>query len=958
MGFFKNFVKALTDPVTIVTAVVSTAVAGPAGGFRAFAVAAAKKAVLTAALTSAAQSLSPKPKLGDFASFSSDATGRTQMVKQPITARRAVYGQTRVSGPLAFIESTDDDKYLHLVVLLAAHECQEITTVYLNDEALTLDGSGNVTAPSRYANLVRVKKHLGAENQAADSTLVSEVSGWTDQHRLRGICYLYVRLEFDADAFPNGIPNISALVKGKKLYDPRTGSTAYSTNPALVIRDYLTNASYGFAASTTEVDDTAFQTAANICDEDVTLAAGGTENRYECHGTINSANSPRQTLESLLSSCGGVMTYTNGVFGIKAAKYVTPTLTLTNDDLRGPIGVQTKRSRRDNFNAVKGVFAPASTNYVPTDYPAYTSATFEAEDGGIQQFLDYDLPYTQSSAMAQRLAKVALFRNRQQVTMDFPANLKAFQLAVGDTVQVTNDRFGFDAKVFEVAEWSLVFEGGDNGTAMGVDLMLRELASSVFDWDAEEADFLQDNSVLPNPFDLTAPSMTVTDEVRALNQTAISVLVVEVASPSIYAKQFEVQAKKTTDSDYTVLGIGSGNVFELVDVEDNAVYDVRSRIINGLGVRSPFNSQQRQIVGKTAPPEDVTGFSVNIIGTEAHLSWTPVGDLDLSHYHVRHARETTGATYSNSIDLAPKVSRPANTVIVPAMTGTYFIKAVDKLGNASTNATSKVAIIEDIKGLNVVETSTQHPTFGGTKTGVVVVDDALKLKSSINFDDLTGNFDDAPGLFDGAGGNTGTSGTYDFDDYVDLGAVYTSRVTATVNVEREEYSVLFDDREGLFDSAVGLFDGDVQAFDDTNVELQVAVTEDDPAGSPTYTDFAPFFVGDYKARAFKFRAILKSTDEQASPKVTALSVSVDMPDRTIAVADTASGAGSKVITFSPAFKAVQGIGISASNLNSGDYYGITAKSAAGFTITFYDSSDTAVNRTFDYVAKGYGEVAT
>ncbi len=134
---------------------------------------------------------------------------------------------------------------------------------------------------------------------------------------------------------------------------------------------------------------------------------------------------------------------------------------------------------------------------------------------------------------------------------------------------------------------------------------------------------------------------------------------------------------------------------------------------------------------------------------------------------MRHARETTGATYSNSIDLAPKVSRPANTVIVPAMTGTYFIKAVDKLGNASTNATSKVAIIEDIKGLNAVATSTQHPAFSGTKSGTVVVGGVLKLKSSINFDDLTGNFDDAPGLFDGAGGQHGTTGTYDFDNYVD-----------------------------------------------------------------------------------------------------------------------------------------------------------------------------------------------
>ena len=126
-----------------------------------------------------------------------------------------------------------------------------------------------------------------------------------------------------------------------------------------------------------------------------------------------------------------------------------------------------------------------------------------------------------------------------------------------------------------------------------------------------------------------------------------------------------------------------------------------------------------------------------------------------------------------------------------------------------------------------------------------------------------------------------------------LGEVYTSRVTATVNVTRVDYVVLFDSREGLFDDATGTFDGDAQAFDDTNVELQIAVTDDDPAGSPTYTAFKPFFVGDYKARAFKFRAILTSADEQASPEVSALSVTIDMPDRTIAVADTASGAGAK-----------------------------------------------------------------
>ena len=576
---------------------------------------------------------------------------------------------------------------------------------------------------------------------------------------------------------------------------------------------------------------------------------------------------------------------------------------------------------------------------------------------GVQQFLDYDLTYTTSSAMAQRLAKVALFRNRQQVTMEVSCNLAAFKLDVGDTIQFTNERFGFSNKVFEVAEWQMGVASSGDSIVLTVGLLLRELNSAVFDWDAEETAFLLDNTTLPDPFTLTPPGVTVTDELQIFNQKAVSVLVIDVSSSSSYANQFEVEAKKSGATEYISLGTSASNRFELVDVEDNAVYDVRARIVNAIGVRSPFTTDQHQVVGKTAPPADVTDFSVNIIETQAHLSWTPVADLDLSHYIIRHARETSGAEYANAVTIAEKVSRPANTAIVPAMTGTYFIKAVDKLGNASTNPTNKVAIIESIKGLNAVATSTQSPTFAGAKSSTVVTDSKLILDTSINFDDATGDFDDASGSFDGGSGNVASEGTYDFDSVVDLGSVYTSRVTANINVTRADYVNLFDDAEGLFDDRTGTFDGDVQAFDDTNVELFIATTEDDPAGSPTFTDFRKFFVGDYKARGLKFRAVLKTSDNETTPEVTQLSVTVDMPDRVVSEADVSSGVGSKAITFSPAYKAVQGIGIAAQDLQSGDYYVITGKSATGFTITFYNSSDAVISRTFDYVAKGYGELA-
>ena len=84
-----------------------------------------------------------------------------------------------------------------------------------------------------------------------------------------------------------------------------------------------------------------------------------------------------------------------------------------------------------------------------------------------------------------------------------------------------------------------------------------------------------------------------------------------------------------------------------------------------------------------------------------------------------------------------------------------------------------------------------------------------------------------------------------------------------------------------------------------------------------------------------------------------------MPERVYSEKDIASttSASGKAITFSPAFKEIEGIGISASNLTSGDYYVITSKSSTGFTIEFFNSSNATVDRTFDYVVRGYGELA-
>ena len=212
----------------------------------------------------------------------------------PAADHAIIYGQQRVGGVVFYRSTTENQQYLHTLLAFAGHEVEEIGTVYADDIALTIDSSGYVTNDqfvikdddnnfSSYA--LRIKKHLGASDQTADADLVAEDSAWTADHRARGVAYIYIRASFDPNVFPRGLPNFSAIVKGKKVYDPRSASTVWSDNAALCLRDYLVS-DYGLGAETTEINDTQFFAAANLCDETVNLSAGGTEKRYTVNGSF------------------------------------------------------------------------------------------------------------------------------------------------------------------------------------------------------------------------------------------------------------------------------------------------------------------------------------------------------------------------------------------------------------------------------------------------------------------------------------------------------------------------------------------------------------------------------------------------------------------------------------------------------------------------------------------------
>lgn len=803
--------------------------------------------LVSTAMGAALNALAPKPNLaGIGASRGYSINGESGAALD----HQIIYGEARVGGVRVYDEATgSNNDFLHRILAFAGHEIDSYQQIYLNDEVVTLDGTGNVTSPARYNGYVRIKRYFGTTAQTADADLVTETASstggqWTSNHRLQGIAYLYVRFKYNADVFPNGIPSVSAVIRGKKVFDPRTSTTAWSNNPALCLRDYLTS-DYGLAQATTKIDDAGVIAAANICDETV-----DSEKRYTCNGSFLTSFQPSQNLSDILTSMGGLLWYSQGKWRMKAAKYITPTVTLDENDLRSGISLSTRHSRRSNFNTVKGKFKGPESDWQEADYPAVTDPSFVSADNNIVNTLDFTLPYTTSSKTAQRLANIALRRNREQLTFSASFGLKAFQVEVGDFVYINNSRFGWTNKVFEVTNWTF---GLTEGLDLQVQMTLREISSAVFT--AEPAQVFENNNTnLPSPFYVEPVGISLDGEVRIINENLTDVILATVTTSNpANIERVEVQFKKSTDSAWTVVGVGDVGTYEVLVVDSKATYDFRVRSYNYLGVKSDWRTYNAfQPVGLAAPPADVTNFRANLNGPSINLEWNAVPDLDLSYYLVRHALEESGATFANATTAVEKVSRPATVVSVPTRPGTYLIRAYDKLGNASVNSTSVVIPAAALETFTNNLTQTDSPTFTGTKTSCSVVSSQLRITTTTS---------------------PPSTATYDFSNYIDTGAVRRVRARVDINVNRfDSNAALFDSIPGLFDSFPGLFDdftGGSQ-FADTDVLTYISITQQDPAGTPTWSSYQLFKAGDFYGRAFRFRVELKSQTSGVTPSISGL----------------------------------------------------------------------------------------
>lgn len=804
-------------------------------------------------------SLFAKPQQASYGGQLQRDPGSKLTLPHAADAKNIVFGKARVAGNIVFWCTTSNNRVLNLIVEWAGHEIDGYEELYFGDEVVPLDGAGH--ALGKWQSYVFYGDLLGTDDQAAWGFL-TQISGgkWTAAHRGAGVAYSYIALHRNPSLFSQGLPNMWRVVRGRKVYDPRTDTTGWSDNAALVVAAWLNDSKYGRGISYDDMDLDALETAANVCDELIPLKEGSTEKRYTANGVLTSDTPFIDNLEKLLSASLGKAMFIGGKWTIKAAAWEEPQFpAFTLADFRSTFNVQFFQAKADTFNAAKGTYNNPARLWRKDDFPAITSSVYEAEDGGPREFKDVYLEFTNSAAMCQRLARIDLRKARQPITFTAPLKPKGLRAVPGDVERFTIAEMGWVDKPFEVLSVTHILgfgPGGDNGQGqgvIGVDLELRETAEEIFDWNPALDESVMDpapNTNLPDLYNVIPPSNLVVSEdlyeTRNPGVKARAILSWQ-ASPDAFVREYQPLYRLQGATDWVRLPRVTGLTATIDDIVPGT-WEFGVAACNRVTESVPLTHLQ-EIQGLLAPPSSPAGVSGVVLGNAVLFDWDPTVDADVrvgGSMVVRHSPATGGAAWETATFVKAFPGSSAGGAI-PAASGTYLLKWRDSSGQFSTGAAVWTISQANADGWSVLDSLNEDPAFGGTKTGCSVVSSNLVTDTGVS------------------------TASYRFGP-IDLGVVKNVRVTGLVQSQIVNVNDLWDSAE-MMDSAE-LWD-EVVSGNEATARLRVRKTDDDPAGTPAWGEWTPFLAAEFAGRGFEFELAIAVADTDYGMLIQELGVVVE-----------------------------------------------------------------------------------
>ena len=410
-----------------------------------------------------------------------------QAIREGVTPRKMSAGTVRLGPDAHMVYDVSGEDFIRFLAINDG-PIQSYETHYLQSEQVTLDGSLLVdnSIDGKWDGLVRIETTLGATDQAALASLVTDYGPWTSDHRCRGVAAVYIKQtpvpasdararHIHAELFYNCV-----IKAASDIYDPRDQTTGWSDNAALVALWYLRHPQ-GRNLPDTLIDFDSFSVAADTCDELVTLAAGGTEKRYRSNATIARDEEPNDVLQRMLENMDASPTFdSEGKMGVRiSTAAVTNLLTFTEDQVR-ETSFRSYQRAVDRYDRVEGAITSIDHEYQEIS-TSWGNETGLATNGA--RIFEYNLPYCPTHTQAQRLMKKRFLRLTAAEQGVIQTDLSGYFAWPGTTVVLGWDTAETD-KPLRVKSRQLNFS--DSGWS--VILEVESISDDYDVWDAEESE--------------------------------------------------------------------------------------------------------------------------------------------------------------------------------------------------------------------------------------------------------------------------------------------------------------------------------------------------------------------------------------------------------------------------------------------------------------------------------------
>jgi len=596
------------------------------------------------------------------------------------------YGRAQLGGTRALWDSRDG--WLYQAVMAHSGEIDAFEEWWVGDIKVSLDSGGYVTtSPFRGGKgepYVFIFGHRGTTTQAADTRLKAAFPGiWTDAHQLKGIAYFVTGFgspppEYYQTLYPEGYNTpVRAVCRLSKIYDPRTGVTAWSDNAALCILDYLTHPD-GFGRSMSDIDLPSFSAFANICDEAVPLKNGGSEPRYRIWGVYNLTEDPQDVLDRMRAACDAELYQTaSGKIAIRGGKWVEPTVTITANDILGH-QIEQGNNRFAAFNELKVLYTSPQHDYQAMEAASWVNVPAQAEQGPLLSDLSLDL--VPSNSQALRLAKIHIAKSNPRWRGTITTNLAGLNALGERAIYVQIPELDID-EPFLVTGFTI------SPDLTGCEIGISSLDASAYQWDPATEQL----NPAPVPQDTRPPLVIAAPEGLTLRVIDRQGPVIRATvSPSTRGDLQLAAEFRPVGGDWQAMSVAADALEAFSPVLNAGTYEVRARWLAPQNAAGEWSAARSiPVVANPATPAAPTGFAATKQGAAAKLDWT--NPTTAGFYFVRVYRGTTNS-FAQAAAVAEVYGNPgAVATYTDAAPGTgtryYWIEAVNVAGVASSPPT-------------------------------------------------------------------------------------------------------------------------------------------------------------------------------------------------------------------------------------------------------------------------------